>query len=77
MDQKTQDLFNFYGSENKNDFYSSYLYMKFLHHYVSKALQNTGVPLNPNLEEIDPSIDEMVQAAVGINRALGYVKPVE
>jgi len=66
MDQKTKDLFDFYDKENKNDFYNAYLYMKFLQQFESKVMENMGLPINPDIEKIDPSLEEMLQANLDI-----------
>ena len=66
MDKKTQDLFDFYSKEDKNDFYNAYLYMKFLHQFESLVMQNMGLSVNPEIEKIDSSIEEMLQANLSI-----------
>jgi Pyruvate/2-oxoacid:ferredoxin oxidoreductase delta subunit len=66
MDQKTQELLEYYGIENKNDFFSAYLYMKYLHQFVSLVMKNMGLPINPESENIDPAVEEMIQAHLNI-----------
>ena len=66
MDEKTKALFDFYNKENKNDFYNAFLYMKFLHQFEVKVMESMGLPVNPEIEKIDPDLEEMLQANLGI-----------
>ena len=66
MDEKTKALFDFYDKENKNDFYNSFLYMKFLHQFEAKVMESMGLSVNPEIERIDPDLEEMLQANLNI-----------
>lgn len=72
MDEKTKALFDFYDKQNKNDFYNAFLYMKFLHQFEAKVMESMGLPVNPEIERIDPDLEEMLQANLNIiNEAHG------
>jgi len=66
MDEKTQELLDFYTSENKSDFYNAYLYMKYLHQFESLVMQGMGLPVNPDIEKIDPALEDMLRANLSI-----------
>ena len=66
MDEKTQALLDFYSRENKNDFYNAYLYMKYLYQFESLVMQGMGLPVNPGIEKIDPAMEDMLRANLGI-----------
>jgi ferredoxin len=72
MDEKTKSLFDFYDKQNKNDFYNAFLYMKFLHQFEVKVMEGLGLPVNPEIEKINPDLEEMLQANLNIvNEAHG------
>ncbi|MFO7963859.1 MAG: 4Fe-4S binding protein [Desulfobacterales bacterium] len=66
MDETTKALFDFYKKESKNDFYNAFLYMKFLHQFEAKVMESMGLPVNPEIEKVDPAVDDMLQANLNI-----------
>ncbi len=61
-DPMTRALYDAYGEEEKKDFETAYLYMKYLYEFVSIILQGFGTPPIPELESIDPAVLEKLNA---------------
>ncbi len=53
-DPITKALFDFYGEEKKEDFEGAYLYMKYLHEFISIIFQGMGKPPIPEVADLDP-----------------------
>lgn len=63
---KQKHYLTFITRKTKNDFYNAFLYMKFLQQFEVKVMESMGLPVNPEIEKIDPSLEEMLQANLGI-----------
>jgi NAD-dependent dihydropyrimidine dehydrogenase PreA subunit len=61
-DPTTEALYNFYGENEKGDFETSYLYMRYLYEFVSMLLQGFGTPLIPEVAELGPDVIEKLNA---------------
>lgn len=61
-DPTTKALYDSYGEDEKKDFETAYLYMCYLHEFVSMILQGFGSPLIPELAKLDPEILEKLNA---------------
>ena len=64
-DPQTKALFDFYGEKKEKDFESSYLYMKYLHEFISIVFQGFGMPPIPELEKLEPEVLEKLYAKLG------------
>ena len=68
MDPKTKAIFDFYSKENKSDFFNAYLYMKYLYQFELLFMTSLRLPVNPAIEKIAPSLEDMLQAYMSIVR---------
>lgn len=64
MDDTTKALWDTYPEENKGDFFSAYIYMKYIDHFIYHALQACGLSPKDRTEIPDESLDELLKAAV-------------
>jgi Pyruvate/2-oxoacid:ferredoxin oxidoreductase delta subunit len=61
-DPTTKALYDAYGEDEKKEFETAYLYMCYLHEFVSMVLQGFGTPTIPELAKLDPEILEKLSA---------------
>lgn len=64
MDEVTKALFDSYPMDNKGDFFSAYVYMKYIDHFIYHALNVSGLTPKERTEVPDEGIDELLKAAV-------------
>lgn len=53
-------LYDYYSSEDKNDFYAAYLYLKYIDVFLNKVLQSLGMPTKEPPYELPEDIDAMM-----------------
>ena len=44
MHKSTEEFFNMFGPENRNDFYGGYLYLKYINRFTSIAFNDINLP---------------------------------
>jgi hypothetical protein len=44
MSDSTEELYNLYPPEDKNNFFHAYIYMKYIDHFIHHAFQASGLP---------------------------------
>jgi len=64
MDPVTKALYDMYPDDCKSDFYSAYLYFKYLDHFVYHAYKISGLTPKDRKEVLPADIDEMLQSMV-------------
>ncbi|MBE0479846.1 MAG: 4Fe-4S binding protein [Dehalococcoidia bacterium] len=64
MSDSTNELYDSYPMENKGDFFSAYVYMKYIDHFIYHAMQASGLPAREPEEILDRSLDDLVRATV-------------
>ena len=64
MDPITKALYDSYSMENKSDFFSAYVYLKYIDHFIFHALNASGLTPKERTEVPEESIDAMLEAAV-------------
>jgi hypothetical protein len=64
MDDSTKALYDLFPEEDKSDFFSAYIYMKFHDHFIYHALQACSLPSKERTELPDAAIDEMLEASI-------------
>jgi len=64
MDDSTKALYDLFPEEDKSDFFSAYIYMKFHDHFIYHALQACSLPSKERAELPDAAIDEMLEASI-------------
>jgi len=64
MDEVTKALHNSYSMENKGDFFSAYLYMKYTNHFLYNLAKMVGLPVKERTELPEDGIDAMLQSAI-------------
>ncbi len=70
----TQALWEIFPEDEKGNFFHSYVYMKHLDHFIYHALLASGMPAKKPENEIDPEIDELLEAAIqGVAETAGSV----
>ena len=64
MDEVTQALYNSYPPDQKSDFFSAYVYLKYIDHFIYHALNASGLSPKERTEVPEAGIDDMLNAAV-------------
>jgi ferredoxin len=64
MSDSTKELYDSYPDESKGEFFSAYVYMKYLDHFMYHAIQISGLPAKKPDEKLDKSLDDLVRATV-------------
>jgi ferredoxin len=64
MDEVTKALYNSYPMENKSDFFSAYVYLKYIDHFLYHALRAAGQTPKERTELPEAGIDEMLESVV-------------
>jgi len=64
MDDSTKALYDLYPEEDKSDFFSAYIYLKHLDHFMYHAIQACGLPTKEREKLPDAGIDEMLEASI-------------
>ena len=64
MDEVTKALYNAYSMENKSDFFSAYVYMKYIDHFLYHAIKIAGQAPKDRTELPEAGIDELLEAGV-------------
>jgi ferredoxin len=66
MHPSTEDFFNMFGPEDRNDFYGGYLYLKYINRFASIACKNIELPykeiVHEDLGPLEEGIAEMLEA---------------
>ena len=72
MSDWTQELYNMFPPEDKSDFQTAYLYLKYLDHFLSHAMEGSGLPSKGAPGELHQDIDELLK---GMLREIGDAAP--
>lgn len=64
MDEVTRALWNSYSQEGKGDFFSAYVYMKYIDHFIYHALKASGLSPKEREETPQEDIDALLESAV-------------
>lgn len=64
MDDVTKALYDSYPPEQKSDFFSAYVYLKYIDHFIYHALNASGLSPKERKEVPEAGIDDMLNAAV-------------
>ena len=64
MSDSTKDLYDSYPDETKGDFFSAYVYMKYIDHFMYHAIQASGLPAKAPEEKLDETVDDLLRAVV-------------
>jgi len=64
MGDSAKELYDYYPEESKSDFFSAYVYMRYIDHFMYHAIQTSGLPAKEPEEKVDQSIDDLVRATV-------------
>jgi len=65
MSDSTEELYNLYPPEDKNNFFHAYIYMKYIDHFIHHAFQASGLPTKERTEfPKEEGIDEMLKMAI-------------
>lgn len=64
MDDVTKALYDSYPPDQKSDFFSAYVYLKYIDHFIYHALNASGLSPKERTEVPEDGIDEMLNAAV-------------
>jgi ferredoxin len=62
MSDPVKELYDSYPEESKGDFFSAYVYMKYIDHFVHHAMQTVGLPNKEPEEKLDKSLEDLVRA---------------
>jgi hypothetical protein len=74
MSDSTEELYNLYPPEDKNNFFHAYIYMKYIDHFIHHAFQASGLLTKERTEfPKEEGIDEMLKMAI---KEIGGGKPV-
>jgi hypothetical protein len=52
MSDSTKELYDSYPGESKGDFFSAYVYMKYIDHFMYHAIQASGLPAKEPEEKL-------------------------
>lgn len=64
MNDSTKALYDSYPPENKGDFFSAYVYMKYIDHFIYHAITSSGLPAKEPEQKLDQSLDDLIRATV-------------
>jgi ferredoxin len=64
MDDVTKALYDSYPPDKKSDFFSAYVYLKYIDHFIYHALNASGLSPKERTEVPEAGIDDMLNAAV-------------
>ncbi len=64
MDDVTKALYDSYPEDKKSDFFSAYVYLKYIDHFIYHALNASGLSPKERTEVPEAGIDDMLNAAV-------------
>jgi ferredoxin len=64
MDDVTKALYDSYPPDQKSDFFSAYVYLKYIDHFIYHALNASGLSPKERTEVPEDGIDDMLNAAV-------------
>ena len=64
MDEITKAFYDSYPMENKSDFFSAYVYLKYIDHFLYHAIRIAGQAPKDRTELPEAGIDELVEAGV-------------
>jgi len=56
-----QALYDVYPLHDKNDFFPSYLYMKYIENFIYYAFQSSGLPVNEPAQKLHEDLEEMLK----------------
>ncbi len=59
-DETVKALYDYYSSEDKNDFFPAYLYLKYIDLFLYKVLQSLGMPTTDPPYELPAEIDALM-----------------
>ena len=68
MNKATQDFYDMFPLDKKNDFYAGYLYLKYINRFAQIGLKYIGLPYKeippPDLGELEDGVKEMLEAYI-------------
>jgi len=68
VNKSTQDFYDVFPLDKKNDFYTGYLYLKYINRFASIACKFVGMPYkeipSPELGDLEDGVKEMLEAYV-------------
>lgn len=68
MKKSTQDFYDMFPLDKKNDFYGGYMYLKYINRFAQIALKHIGLPHkeigDPAVGEIEEGVKEMLEGYV-------------
>ncbi|OGO05058.1 MAG: hypothetical protein A2Y60_03010 [Chloroflexi bacterium RBG_13_54_9] len=64
MSDSTKELYDSYPEESKSDFFSAYVYMKYLDHFMYHAMQASALQAKEPEEKLDKSLNDLIHATV-------------
>jgi ferredoxin len=62
--ESTKALYEFYCPEDKNDFFTAYLYLRYPEHFIYHANLASGLPAEEPAEKVDETITQMMKAYI-------------
>ena len=62
--ESTKALYEFYRPEDKNDFFTAYLYLRYPEHFIYHANLASGLPAEEPAEKVDETITQMMKAYI-------------
>ena len=66
MHHSTEEFFNMFGPENRNDFFGGYMYLKYINRFASIACRDIDLPykeiVHEDLGPLEEGIAEMLEA---------------
>jgi ferredoxin len=66
--KSTQDFYDMFPLDKKNDFYGGYMYLKYINRFAQIALKHIGLPHkeipHPDLGELEDGVKEMLEGYV-------------
>src|SRR4030042_1117918 len=64
MSDSTKELYDSSPEESKSDFFSAYVYMKYLDHFMYHAMQASALQAKEPEEKLDKSLNDLIHATV-------------
>jgi hypothetical protein len=64
MDDSTKALYDDYPDEEKSDFFSAFVYMKYIDHFMHHALLASGLSPKEREQLPEAGIDQLLMAAI-------------
>ena len=65
MSESTKELYDSYPEDDKGDFFSAYVYLRYLDHFMYHAIQASGLPAKEPDEKLgDETLEDLIRATV-------------